>query len=288
MTTTTPKAGPPAKGKHVERLGIEPLSVFGLPPVAFVHLAADLGLRYIGMTLSAMPNPYGYAPFSLLEDVALRRETVTALRDRGVTIALGDGFTLRKGGDMRERAAELDVMAELGAERVNTVTFEPDLSRGADQIGILAEMAAAVGMETTLEFGPGLCVSDLPTALGVVRGVGRPDLRLLIDTMHLVRSGSGADDIAALDPDLIGYVQLSDVPLVASIPNYMEEACFQRMVPGTGELPLLDILGALPRHLAIGLEVPIRSEADAGVGPHERLGRCVDAAAGLLARLDDV
>lgn len=270
----------------MERLGIEPLSVFGLPPVAFVHLAADLGLRYIGITLTAMPNPYGYEAFSLVEDATLRRETVAALRDRGVTIALGDGFVIREGVDMRDRAVELDVMAELGAQRVNTVTFDPDLNRGVDQICLLAEMAAAAGMETTLEFAPGLCVSDLSTALGVVREVGRPDLRLLIDTMHLVRSGSGADDIAALDPDLIGYVQLSDAPLVASLPNYLEESCFQRMVPGSGELPLLDILEALPRHLVIGLEVPLRAEADAGVGPQARLGRCVDAAASLLARLD--
>ena len=40
----------------MERLGIEPLSVFGLPPVDFVNLAADLGLGYIGITLSAMPE----------------------------------------------------------------------------------------------------------------------------------------------------------------------------------------------------------------------------------------
>jgi len=278
---------PLGKANIVERLGIEPLSVFGLPPVAFVNLAADLDLRYIGITLTALPNPYGYEPFSLVDDAALRRATVAALRDTGVTIALGDGFVLRGGDDMRDRAVELDVMAELGAERVNTAIFDPNLSRSVDQIGTLAEMAAMAGMETTLEFAPGLAVDDLSTAIGIVREIGRPDFRLLIDTMHLVRSGSGADDIAALDPDLIGYVQLGDAPLVANIPNYMEESCFQRMVPGTGELPLLDILDALTRHLVIGLEVPLRSEADAGVDPHTRLGRCVDAAAGLLARLDN-
>ena len=160
------------------------------------------------------------------------------MRDRGVTISLGDGFVLREGADLRDRADDVAIMAELGAQRVNTVSFDPDLHRSVDQFGIVSELAAAAGMETTLEFGPGLSVSDLPTALSAVREVGRPDFRLLIDTMHLVRSGSGADDLAALDPDLIGYVQLSDVPLVPSISNYMEEACFERMVPGTGELPL--------------------------------------------------
>ncbi len=271
----------------MERLSIEPLSVMGLPPVEFVGLAADLGLRYVALSLSAMPNPYGYPPFSLRDDLPLRRETLAALRDRAVTVSLGDGFVLRPGMDMRDFADDVAVMAELGAQRVNTVTFDPDLNRSVDQFGVLAHMAAEAGMETTLEFSTGLAIADLPTALRAVVAVGRPDFRLLIDTMHLVRSGSGPADVAALDPDLIGYVQLSDAPLVATIPDYMEEACFERMVPGTGELPLLEILDALPRHLVIGMEVPLRSQADAGVGPHERLGRCVDAARKLLAQIGD-
>ena len=49
----------------MERLGIEPLSVFGMPPVPFIELAVDLGLRYIAIMLTAMPNSYGYPPFSL-------------------------------------------------------------------------------------------------------------------------------------------------------------------------------------------------------------------------------
>ena len=270
----------------MERLGIEPLSVMGLPPVSFVNLAADLGLNYIAIAMSAMPNPYGYPPFSLVDDASLRRQTIAAMRDRGVSISLGDGFVVREGVDMRDRSAEFEIMAELGAQQVNTVSFDPDLNRSVDQFGVVAELAAANGMRSTLEFAPTLAVADLPTALAAVRQVDRPDFRLLIDTMHLIRSGSGPQDIAVLDPDLIGYIQLADVPLQPIIPNYMEEACFERMVPGTGELPLLDLLAALPRHLVIGLEVPQRSEADAGVDPHARLGRCVEAARSLLAKID--
>ena len=86
---------------------------------------------------------------------------------------------------------------------------------------------------------------------------------------------------------MIGYVQLSDVPLVSRFPTYMEEAMFERMAPGTGELPLLDILAALPRDVVIGLEIPLRSEVEAGVGPEVRVGRCVEAARSLLAQLDE-
>lgn len=270
----------------MERLGIEFLSVLGLPPVAFVSLAADLGCRHISTGLESSPyNPLGYPPFSLRDDRALRREMTAVMRDRDVSISLGEGMNVRQGADIRDRADDLDLMAELGVRRVNTVSLDPDLDRSVDQFGTLAEMAASRGMETTVEPSPGLTVPDLPAALDAIRQVGRPDFRILIDTMHLIRSGSGPDDIAVLDPGTVGYIQLSDAPLAPAIPHYSEEAMFERMVPGAGELPLLEILSALPRDLVIGLEVPLRSQAQAGVGPHERLGRCVDAARGLLARL---
>lgn len=273
---------------NMNRLGIEHLSVFSLPPVAFVKLAADLGCRHIATGLTAAPcNPHGYAPFSLRDDAALRREMVAAMRDCGVSISLGEGFTVRADSDVRDRAADLELMSELGAERINTVSTDPDLNRSFDQFAMLADMVAKCGMETTVEFGPGLAIADLPTALTAIRHVGRADFRLLVDTMHLSRSGASALDIAALDPGLIGYVQLSDAPLVATIPNYMEEAMFERMVPGTGELPLHDILAALPDNLVVGLEVPQRSLAEAGIGPRQRLGHCVDAARALLARVGE-
>ncbi|WP_405733310.1 sugar phosphate isomerase/epimerase [Streptomyces sp. NBC_01537] len=268
----------------MDRLGIEFLSVFGLPPVDFVCLAADLGCKYISTGLTSYPyDPPSHPPFSLRDDPPLRREMTAAMRDRGVSISLGEGMTVRSGADIRDRSGDLAIMAELGIRRVNTVSVDPDPHRSIDQFGLLAETAASFGMETTLEPGPGLTIPDLPTAVDAIRQVGRPDFRLLIDVMHVIRSGSGPADIAALDPGIVGYVQLSDAPLVPVIPDYAQEAMFERMVPGTGELPLTEVLAALPGDVVIGLEVPLRSQARAGVGPHERLGRCVDAARELLA-----
>ena len=271
----------------MDRLGIEFLSVFGLPPVDFVHLAADLGCRHISTGLASYPyDPPIYPPFSLRDDASLRREMRAAMRERGVSISLGEGLTVRGGADIRDRGGDLEIMAELGIRRVNTVSIDPDLDRGIEQFALLAEAAASLGMETTLEPCPGLAFPDLPTAVDAVRRVDRPDFRLLIDVMHVIRAGAGPPEIAALDPDLISYVQLSDAPLVASIPDYAREAMFERMVPGTGELPLLEMLAALPDDVVIGLEVPMRSQAYAGIGPHERLGRCVEATRELLARTD--
>jgi hypothetical protein len=69
--------------------------------------------------------------------------------------------------------------------------------------------------------------------------------------------------------------------------NYAEEAMYHRLAPGEGELPLLDMLAALPRDLVVGLEVPMRSLAEAGVSAYDRLLPCVSGARALLARVDE-
>jgi sugar phosphate isomerase/epimerase len=277
-----------SREENMERLGIEFISVFGMPPVATVNLAANLGYRYISAVLTPLDyNPHGYLPYSLRDDKKMRRETIAALRDRGISISLGEGFVVQPGIDVREAyARDLDIMSELGVGNINTLTFDPDISRSFDQFAHMAEMAAAVGIKTNVEFAPCFTVADLPTALAAVHHVKHPDFRILVDTMHLMRSGGSAADIAALDPNLIGYVQLCDVPAVSKFSSYMEEAMYERMPPGMGELPLFEILDALPRSVVIGLEIPQRSLAEAGVGPEIRLARCFEAGRKLLAGLN--
>src|SRR3546814_13283343 len=91
-------------------------------------------------------------------------------------------------------------------------------------------MAAAVGLETQLEFGPCMGIADLPTALAAIHHVARPELRLLIDTMHFIRSGATVADLRAVDPQRIGYAQLCDVPRVSSYAQYMDERSEERRV----------------------------------------------------------
>jgi sugar phosphate isomerase/epimerase len=270
----------------MDRLGIGFLSVFALPPVELVDLAADLGCHYISTVVQGQPLvPLDFGPYSLRDDVALRRDVQAAMEHRGVTISLGDGFLVLPGAEMRSFSADLDVLAELGVPWINAVSLDPDLTRTFDQFAALAELAAQRNIRTAVEPVPGLTVGDLPTALAAVEHVASPDFRLLIDTMHLVRSGSSAADLAAINPELIGYAQLNDTTLQPRIDNYMEEAMFERMVPGEGELPLLDILSALPPGIVIELEVPRRSLALAGVSPIDRLRPCVESARRLLSEV---
>jgi sugar phosphate isomerase/epimerase len=272
--------------RAADRIGIERLCVFGMPPIAFVKLAADVGCRHIGIGLTPMAyNPHGYPAWSLREDGSLRREMIAAMRDEGVSISLCEGFGVRPGLDIGESALDLDIAAELGARRINVVSIDRDVLRSFDQFAKLTEMAAKLGIETNTEIGAGP-VRDLAAGLAAVRHVRQHSFRLLIDFMHFARSGGTPEDLAALDPEAIGYVQVCDIPRVSAFASYMDEALHERMVPGTGELPLLDMLAAIPRHVVLGIEVPQRSLATAGVGPRERVSRCVDATRALLEQLD--
>jgi hypothetical protein len=79
-------------------LGIEFISVFGLPSVDFVHLAADLGCRHISTALIGSPlKSLGYLPFSLKDDVQLRRDLHAAMDDSGVSIYLGESLVIMPG-----------------------------------------------------------------------------------------------------------------------------------------------------------------------------------------------
>jgi sugar phosphate isomerase/epimerase len=273
-------------GRDMDRLGIGLLSVFGLPPREFVDLAADLGCRHISTAVQGQQLlPLGYPPFSLKEDAALRKDLLAAMNHRGVTISLGDGFLVLPGAEMSAFCTDLDALAELGIPRINTVSLDPDRSRTFDQFAELTEIAAERGIQTNVEPTPGLIVGDLGTALAARKHVGHNDFQILIDTMHLVRSGSSAADLAAVDPQHIGYAQLCDTTLQPRADNYMKEAMYERMVPGEGELPLRDILAALPADIVIELEIPQRSMALAGVSPIDRLRPCVEAARRLLSEV---
>lgn len=271
----------------MNRLGIEQISVFGLPPVEYVNLVADLGCANMSAALYSFGyNPHHYPAWSLKDDANLRREMIAALRDRGVTISLFEGLSVREGLDVRDRAAELDLAAELGAVRINTVSMDPDLGRTFDGFAIMTEMAAERGLTTTTEFAPGLTVADLPTAIAAMHHVGREDFRLLIDTMHFGRTGARIEDLAALDPDRIGYVQIADAPMTPRFETYFEEAMHERMVPGTGEMPIREILALVPKDRVVSAEVPLRSRAELGMGPYDRLLPAVEATRALLAEAD--
>lgn len=267
----------------MSRIGLDFLSVLGMPYVDYAKLAAGLGCDAIGIGVVPVCSlPELYEPWTLRDNPALVREIKAAVADLGLTIAVAEGFFIQPNVDVDGAAADLDILAEVGAKRATIVSFEGDRGRAFDQLGRFAELARARGMGSQIEFVPGLGIGDLPTALAAVQHVARPDFGLVIDAMHVFRSGASAADVAALDPAVIGHIQLCDVPTAVRPEGYGYEASFERLCPGEGDVPLADLVAALPKDRIIALEIPMRARTLAGESGESRFAPCVAATRALL------
>jgi sugar phosphate isomerase/epimerase len=96
----------------------------------------------------------------------------------------------------------------------------------------------------TLEFTPYPPVGSLATGWEVVRLADRPNAKLLVDTWHIVRSGSDASLLREIPGDRIGAVQVSDGDAELTMP-LMKATVGARRLPGEGDFDLATMLGAL-------------------------------------------
>jgi sugar phosphate isomerase/epimerase len=131
-------------------------------------------------------------------------------------------------------------------------------ARAIDRFAELCDLAKLSNLSVDLEFMVWRPVARIADAVEIVRGAGRSNGAILIDALHLFRSGGGASAIAALDPALIGSVQLCDARAEAPDPSgIIDEARGNRLPPGEGALPLSELVAALPENVTFGLEVPM-------------------------------
>jgi sugar phosphate isomerase/epimerase len=259
-------------------LGMDYLTLYGVHPLDYVRISAQVGCAHVAFFSHTLHYPgLPPSPPSLFEDAALRADVRSCLSDHGLTVGLVDGFGIHRQRSVKDYRPLLDIVAELGAARINTASTD-EWGRTVDEAGGLAEMAAGYGLDVAFETMPTLTVDTLPRALDLIRQVDRDNLKLMIDTMHISRSG-GASLLADIDPDLISYVQLADAP--SAMPDaggYMIEALHDRMAPGEGELPLVEMLKCVPPGVIIGLECPVRILRERGLSDLERAAAIADGA----------
>jgi sugar phosphate isomerase/epimerase len=266
-----------------DRIGLDCICVFGMAPLDYIETAAKLGCTDIGMsTKPVIGLPEIFPQWSLHDNPTLVKDVKAAVAHHGLGIAVAEGFFVLPNADVSMFAADLDLLADIGAKRATICVFETDRTRAFDQMGKFAELAAARGMGSQVEFVPGMGIGDLPTSLAAIEHIGRKDFGVVIDSMHLFRSGSTAADVAAMAPEAIGHIQLCDVLWKVGPEGHGAEAGSERLCPGEGELPLADLVAVLPKDRVIGLEIPMKKRTLAGESAESRLGPCVEATRALL------
>lgn len=84
---------------------------------------------------------------------------------------------------------------------------------------------------------PDVNVHDLETALQLVGDAGCRNGTLAFDTWHLSKLGIAPEEVAAVPPELIGWVELSDGQF-ADMDDPVDEVTNHRALPGEGEFDI--------------------------------------------------
>ncbi|APW40919.1 xylose isomerase [Rhodoferax koreense] len=237
-------------------LSLHHLTMLQADPLSLIDAAAAGGFDYCGIRI-VPPAPTDVLP-DVVGNPALVREIDQRLRSRNVRLLDIEAIWLRPETDVAALVPALEVGHRLGARQVLVVGFDDDLGRLLDNFCKLCQAAARLQMSVALEFITYCTIGTLAQAHWLVQRSEQPNARLLIDALQFFRSGAKSEDLAAIDPMLLPYMQLCDGPLVGpvSVDERRVEARTARLLPGEGQLPLAGLLAALPKGIPISVEAP--------------------------------
>ena len=260
-------------------LTLSHLSALDVAPADLAAPAARAGFSAIGLRLApAAPGLISY-PLPVGSDVF--RETKARLADAGIGVWDVELVPLTPGFEPRAFAPMFETAAALGARRVNVTGDDPEASRLVDSFARVCALAAQFGLRVDLEFMRWRVVGNFAQACEVARRAGAGNGGVLLDMLHVFRAGDSIAGIAAA-AELVSGAQLADAPRAAPPEDkIIEEARTRRLPPGEGELPLIELIRALPENLPFAVEVPPRPESPAPLDAH--LVRLHAAARRLLA-----
>lgn len=261
-------------------LGLAHLTILEVPPLELVDLAAAAGFHRIGLRLQ--PAFAGSQFYRLRAGSAASREMQRRLRDTGVQVYDIEFLSLNEHFDVSHYAALLEDAQALGAQRLSVCGDDANEARLVASFASLCEQAQKHGLGVDLEYMAWREVACFEDALAIVLGAGCANGGVLIDTLHLWRTGGSPLDVQRAPPGVIRSIQLSDAQ-TRSAPTTREaqiaEGRCGRLPPGQGALPLKDLLLELPADTALSVEAP----GTGSQNPRQYACRVFEAARDLLA-----
>ena len=263
-------------------LSLHQLTALDAPPIELVSIAQALGVGSVCLFTHVPEAAAGRFPVVAQADVD---EVRRALEDAGVTLSNLEVFSLDRNGPRTDLDAGLAIGAALGATRATGHLHEIDSEQEAiDRFATFADQAARHGIIAGLEYNNFSAITNVASAERIVRGAGSGSI--VLDLLHTVRGGASLNDIERV-ADLVSYAQLCDGPSDMASDGRWREAVGERLLPGEGEFPLIELLLPLHDDVMFDIEVPQSSARKAGVPAIERARRAVHASRRLLAELHE-
>jgi sugar phosphate isomerase/epimerase len=260
-------------------LSLSHLTALHATPPELVNAAAGAGFDAVGIRVWPAADEPAYP---MLGDTPMMRETRARLAATGVRVLDVEVLRLRPESRHDDALRILDAGERLGARGVLVICNDSQETRLVERFRAVCEAAAERGLRACLEFMIFSSVKTLADAVRVLGLTAHPAAAILVDALHLQRSGATPADIAALPAGLFPYAQLCDAPLEPVRPPEnvaLTEARTGRLFPGDGELPLHELIEALPVNLSLAVEAPV---AELAGKPPDEIARLAYAS---IARL---
>lgn len=224
-----------------------------------IEAAAAAGFDLVGLRLSG--EHAAESPDELLAIASFAGSLGVAVHDVEVHRI---GHTTHRVTDLLDAAASIGAT---GVLVVSDVASDVETIAEVDRIARLCdERNLVLGLEYMAWTNP----SSPIAALAIAQRTG---CRVIVDVLHHARVGAGVAEISAIvQADALAWVQVCDAPLArvgASNDDLLHEARHGRLAPGTGGLPLRELLAAIPDDVVISVEVQ-SDELTATFGPESR------------------
>ncbi|MBN9429587.1 MAG: sugar phosphate isomerase/epimerase [Burkholderiales bacterium] len=264
-----------------QKLTLGFLTIADVPPADVVRNGAKAGFDAVGLRVTGR---YVGDPWF---DVIGNRETIRDIRNAAdnsiIRLSNVAGFYLDGITTLKDCIPVFQTSAELGIRLMVQGCFDPDEERLVASLRAHCKEAAAHGIRVGIEFMQASAVRTLSQAVKLIDRVGSDNAGLVIDALHLSRSDDSLQALARIPSRDIFLFQICDA--VREKPTdvtYMEEALNGRLYPGTGELPLADMLACIPAGTEIECEMPCAS--DRGLPAQQRAERAFRHTSEFLAR----
>ncbi|MCW5745219.1 MAG: sugar phosphate isomerase/epimerase [Alphaproteobacteria bacterium] len=262
----------------IRAFGLAALTVLDLAPPQQVEVAAQAGYSHVGLRL--IPATPEEVRHPIVGETPMVREVARRLADSDLKVLDVEIFRLTPDVRVADFEPAMATAARLGAQHMLVAGNDPDEARLRDSFARLREAAGRFGLNACLEPMPWTDVPTVAAARRIVGDAGAND-GVLIDAIHFFRADNQMAEIAAIAPRQLHYMQLCDAPAPrpSNRAELIRQARADRLFPGDGGLDLPGLMRALPRDIAVSLEVPVL----APMAPLDRARRALDAARRVLA-----
>lgn len=259
------------------------LTIPGTHPADQIEIAARCGYEGVSLRSISMRLP-GEPDFSLANE-AIYQSVKAALKNTGIKLMDIELARVGDGLDAASYEADFAKAAELGACYVISSVWSADREYSLAQLEKICDIAEKYGLLVNLEFMAFSNVRTLQETVDVMDTLARPNLKLMVDTLHAHRAEVTQAMLEKIPAEKFGFVHLCDGPAFippADHPDMTGVARSGRQYVGEGGIDIAGMLRGIPDIPYYSIELPNTARMEA-CGKLAHADRCLQTAKKYLA-----